>query len=118
LRFLGNGDAPSPPAPAFPSRAPRKCGAFSFVIAGFQVVEAGNAQEALEFLRTLTAVHLLFTDINMPGRMDGVSLAHRALKQCPHIGIIIVSGQGAPHSDALPRGARFHASPRIKSRPA
>jgi two-component system, response regulator PdtaR len=86
----------------------RQLGVEIFIEAGYQVVEAANAEEALELLAASSAVHLLFTDINMPGSIDGLALAHRAGEQRPHLGIIIVSGQGIPHPDALPRGCRFH----------
>jgi CheY-like chemotaxis protein len=79
--------------------------------AGFQVVEAADAEEALEFLGALSAVHLLFTDINMPGAIDGLTLAHRVAAEWPHVGIIIASGRGIPDPDALPAGSRFHTKP-------
>ncbi len=87
----------------------RLLGVEMFSVAGFHVVEAGNAQEALNLLRALAAVHLVFTDVAMPGPMDGLALAHVS-ERWPHIGIIIVSGHGLPDSD-LPRGARFHGKP-------
>lgn len=79
--------------------------------AGFQVVEAAEAGEALELLAALTAVHLLFTDIHMPGGIDGLALAHQVAAEWPHVGIIIVSGRAIPSSDALPKGCHFHAKP-------
>jgi CheY-like chemotaxis protein len=89
----------------------RMLGVEIFNGAGFQVFEAANAEEALELLAAISAVHLLFTDINMPGTIDGLALAHRVVEEWPHIGIIIVSGQGIPHPDTLPRGSRFHIKP-------
>jgi CheY-like chemotaxis protein len=89
----------------------RMLGAELFSEAGFQVVEAANAEEALELLVALSAVHLLFTDVNMPGPIDGLALAHRVGEEWPHIGIIIVSGQGIPDPGALPSGSRFHTKP-------
>jgi CheY-like chemotaxis protein len=88
----------------------RVFGVEMFSTAGFHVVEAGDAQEALDLLRAVAAVHLLFTDVAMPGLMDGLALAHHVSERWPHIGIIIVSGQGFPDSD-LPQGARFHGKP-------
>jgi CheY-like chemotaxis protein len=89
----------------------RMLGVEIFSEAGYQVIEAANAEEALELLAALSAVHLLFTDIHMPGAMDGLALAHRVVEERPHIGIIIVSGQGIPHPAKLPSGARFHTKP-------
>jgi CheY-like chemotaxis protein len=89
----------------------RMLGVEIFSGAGFQVVEAATAEEALELLAARSAVHLLFTDINMPGTIDGMALVRRVAEEWPHIGIIIVSGQAIPHPDALPRGSRFHTKP-------
>jgi CheY-like chemotaxis protein len=82
-----------------------------FSEAGFQVMEAVNADEALVFLETVAEVHVLFTDVNMPGSIDGLALAHHVGCHWPRIAIIIVSGTVslAPHQ--LPRGARFHRKP-------
>ena len=88
----------------------RLLGVEMFSVAGFHVVEAGNAQEALNLLRALAAVPLVFTDVAMSGPMDGLALARHGSERWPHIGIIIVSGHGLPDSD-LPRGARFHGKP-------
>jgi two-component system, response regulator PdtaR len=79
--------------------------------AGFQAVEAADAEEALELLAALSAVHLLFTGINMPGKIDGLALAHRVAAEWPRVGIIVVSGRGIPSPGALPEGCRFHAKP-------
>ena len=80
-----------------------------FSVAGFHVVEAGNAQEALKLLRALAAVPLVFTDVAMSGPMDGLALARHVSERWPHIGIIIVSGHGLPDSD-LPQEHGFTAS--------
>ena len=88
----------------------RVLGAEMFSTAGFHVVEAENAHVAIDLLRALAAVHLMFTNVAMPGPMDGLALAHHVSERWPHIGIIIVSGHGFPDSD-LPRGARFHSKP-------
>ena len=43
--------------------------------AGFEVVQAGNADEAMAILQARAAIHVVFTDIQMPGSMDGLKLA-------------------------------------------
>ena len=58
---------------------------------GLQVLEASNADEALTVLQSSLPVHLLFTDIRMPGRMDGVALAKVAHARFPQIKSIIGS---------------------------
>ena len=61
--------------------------------AGFAVLQAANADEAVAHLETNPDVALLFTDINMPGSMDGLTLAHTVQSRWPAIRILIVSGQ-------------------------
>src|SRR6476661_10850635 len=61
--------------------------------AGFCPVEAINADEAIQILESRDDISLLFTDIQMPGSMDGLKLAHAAHRRWPHIKIILVSGQ-------------------------
>src|SRR5258706_6612138 len=67
--------------------------------AGFRSVEAVNADEALSILESRSDISLLFTDIQMPGSMDGLKLAHAVHDRWPSIKIILVSGQVKP-SDA------------------
>ena len=64
---------------------------------GLQVLEASNADEALTVLQSSLPVHLLFTDIRMPGEMDGVALAKLAHARFPQIKSIIGSS-GKPES--------------------
>ena len=65
---------------------------------GFCPIEAGDASEALDILSTHPEIELLFTDINMPGSMDGVALARCACRQRPDLGIIVTSGRERPAS--------------------
>jgi CheY-like chemotaxis protein len=61
--------------------------------AGFTPVEAMDADEAVAILESRSDIALLFTDIQMPGSMDGLKLAHAVHKRWPPIKIILVSGQ-------------------------
>src|SRR3981189_3210682 len=61
--------------------------------AGFTSVEAVDADEAVAILESRSDIALLFTDIQMPGSMDGLKLAHAVYKRWPPIKIILVSGQ-------------------------
>jgi len=61
--------------------------------AGFTAVEAVNADEALAILEGRSDIALLFSDIQMPGSMDGLKLAHAVHERWPSIKIILVSGQ-------------------------
>jgi two-component system, response regulator PdtaR len=58
---------------------------------GLQVLEASNAEEALAILESSLPVDLLFTDVRMPGRMDGVALAKLAQARFPRLKVIIAS---------------------------
>src|SRR6266571_4031652 len=79
--------------------------------AGFQVLEATNGEEALSLLESNPNVRVLFTDINMPGPLDGITLASVAALQWPHLAIIIGSGNVLPRSGGLPRGMVFIRKP-------
>ena len=61
--------------------------------AGFVAVEAINADDALVILEARSDIELLFTDIQMPGSMDGLKLAYAVHERWPSIKIILVSGQ-------------------------
>src|SRR5436309_15192450 len=61
--------------------------------AGFTSVEAVDADQAIAILESRSDIALLFTDIQMPGSMDGLRLAHAVRKRWPPIKIILVSGQ-------------------------
>ena len=80
-----------------------------FLDAGYRVLEAGDADEALRFFETNTDIRLLFTDISMPGSMSGSDLAHQVAERWPNVGIIITSGR--PRPEPLPLGTQFHAKP-------
>jgi two-component sensor histidine kinase/CheY-like chemotaxis protein len=79
--------------------------------AGFIPVEAVSADEAIEILEARDDISLLFTDIQMPGRMDGLRLAHAAHTRWPHIKIILVSGQIAVTEADKPTDSRFFPKP-------
>ena len=80
--------------------------------AGFQVIEAAHATEALSFLQSsATITHLLFTDIHMPGDMNGLDLAHHARRHWPWIALLIASGDVHPQVWELPAGGRFLPKP-------
>ena len=60
--------------------------------AGYTVFEASNAHETLEVLRHRPNVRLLFTDLRMPGSMDGVKLARLIRSEYPAVKIVLTSG--------------------------
>jgi CheY-like chemotaxis protein len=79
--------------------------------AGFTPVEAVDADEAVAILESRSDVALLFTDIQIPGIMDGLKLAHAVHERWPPIKIILVSGQLRPASIDIPADSRFFGKP-------
>jgi two-component system, response regulator PdtaR len=78
---------------------------------GFKVVEVVNAEEALTVLEATADVRALVTDVEMPGSLDGFTLARVVKQAWPHIGIVVTSGRMAPGSNDLPSGALFVPKP-------
>jgi two-component system, response regulator PdtaR len=79
--------------------------------AGFEPLEAANADEAINILRSRSDIHVVFTDIQMPGSMDGVKLAHFVRDRWPPIKIIATSGHIRLAGYELPNGGRFLQKP-------
>jgi CheY-like chemotaxis protein len=79
--------------------------------AGFEVIEAADAKEALHVLEGFTQVDCLFTDVHMPGSMNGFSLAERTHRNWPHIKLVITSGLMRPARADLPDHATFLPKP-------
>jgi CheY-like chemotaxis protein len=78
---------------------------------GFIPIEAANADEAVAILESRTDIALLFTDVNMPGSMDGLKLAHAVRDRWPPIKIVIVSGHLQVSENELPADSRFFGKP-------
>ena len=79
--------------------------------AGFTSVEAVDADEAVAILESRSDIALLFTDIQMPGSMDGLKLAHAVHARWPPIKIILVSGQLTRANIDIPADSRFFGKP-------
>lgn len=79
--------------------------------AGFEPIEAVSADEAIEIMESRDDISLLFTDIQMPGSMDGLKLAHAAHSRWPHIKIVLVSGQIAVTDADKPDDSKFFPKP-------
>ena len=79
--------------------------------AGFTSVEAVDADEAIAILESRSDIALLFTDIQMPGTMDGLGLAHSVRERWPPIKIILVSGQLKLANIDIPADSRFFGKP-------
>lgn len=78
---------------------------------GFVVLEAGNADEAIELLERHTDIRLIVTDVDMPGSMDGLKLARAVADRWPPIRIIVVSGHRLVEITDIPDGSLFFAKP-------
>ncbi len=84
--------------------------------AGFAVHEAQHAAEAISILEARhNDIHVIFTDVTMPGDMDGVGLAHHAAQHWPRIGLIVVSDKPLHLQPPLPDSARFVHKPYVMS---
>jgi CheY-like chemotaxis protein len=79
--------------------------------AGYRVIEAQDADEAIRILETDGDVRLVFTDIDMPGSMDGLRLSAVIRDRWPPVRIIVTSGKASPTQSALPSGSRFLTKP-------
>ena len=79
--------------------------------AGFGVLEAADAGEALGVLADHPEIGLVFTDINMPGSMDGLELARRVHELRPDVHLIITSGKVLPNVTDMPDDGEFIGKP-------
>lgn len=79
--------------------------------AGFEAVEASSADEAVSILETRLDIRLVFTDIDMPGGMDGMKLAASIRDRWPPIELIIISGKRRPTLEDLPARGVFFEKP-------
>jgi two-component system, response regulator PdtaR len=79
--------------------------------AGFNFIEAANADEAVAILESRTDIAMVFTDIDMPGSMDGLKLAHAIRNRWPPVKIVMVSGKTHLSPRELPTNSKFFAKP-------
>jgi CheY-like chemotaxis protein len=79
--------------------------------AGFRVIEAANADEAISILETRSDVRVVVTDIQMPGSMDGLKLAATIRDRWPPIALIVTSGRISVQQRDLPERGRFLPKP-------
>ena len=79
--------------------------------AGFAALEASDAREAIALLERRKDIRILFTDVNMPGDMDGVRLAHYVRARWPEVKIVVTTGRGAIAQPDLPEGSALLPKP-------
>jgi CheY-like chemotaxis protein len=79
--------------------------------AGFAVLEACDAEEAIRILQNRPDIRAVFTDINMSGSMDGLQLSHAIRGRWPPIHLILTSGLNVANGKQIPTNARFISKP-------
>jgi two-component system, response regulator PdtaR len=79
--------------------------------AGYIAVEASDADEAITILEARKDIRIVFTDIDMPGSMDGLKLAHAIRERWPPIELILTSGHFDIRNDEIPERGRFFPKP-------
>ena len=79
--------------------------------AGYAAIEASNADEAISILEARKDIRIVFTDIDMPGSMDGLKLARAIRDRWPPIELILTSGHFQLNDSDLPDRGRFFPKP-------
>jgi two-component system, response regulator PdtaR len=79
--------------------------------AGFEAIEAANADEAIAIIEADPSIHVVFTDVQMPGTMDGLKLARFIKDRWPPIKIVATSGRVKVSEKDLPEGSVFVPKP-------
>jgi CheY-like chemotaxis protein len=79
--------------------------------AGYDTLEASNADEALEILERHPEIAIVFTDINMPGSINGIELAETVAEHWPRIRVVLTSGRYLMRDEDLPDEDRFILKP-------
>jgi two-component system, response regulator PdtaR len=82
---------------------------------GYDVIAVANADDAVKVLESRNDIHTIFTDIDLPGSMDGLKLAVAVRDRWPPVNIIVTTGMRAPHRDELPARSLFLAKPYCSS---
>jgi two-component system, response regulator PdtaR len=78
---------------------------------GFEAISAATADEAIKILESRSDIRLVFTDVNMPGSMNGLRLAHAVRGRWPPVELLVTSALGSITADDLPDRGRFLAKP-------
>lgn len=75
--------------------------------AGYEALEACDADEAIRILESRSDIDLVFTDVQIPGTMDGIKLSHYIRDRWPPVKLIVASGKAILEESSLPEGSRF-----------
>lgn len=79
--------------------------------AGYLVLDAPNADAAIKLLDADSEIRMVVTDVDMPGSMDGIKLAHFVRRRWPPVKLVVISGKIGVKPGELPEGAHFMAKP-------
>jgi CheY-like chemotaxis protein len=79
--------------------------------AGFDTLEADTAEDALHVLEEHADVRVLFSDVQLPGAMDGLDLAHLVHDRWPDIGLLLTSGGVTVRPSEIPDDGDFLPKP-------
>lgn len=89
-----------------------RMGAVDLVLsAGYEALEARDADEAIRILESRSDIDLVFTDVQMPGTMDGIKLSHYIRERWPPVKIVVASGMAILEESSLPEGSQFFSKP-------
>ena len=89
-----------------------RMGAVNLVLsAGYEALEAKDADDAIRVLEPRNDIDLVFTDVQMPGTMDGIKLSHYIRDRWPPVKIIVASGRAILEESSLPEGSSFFSKP-------
>lgn len=89
-----------------------RMGAVDLVVAaGYEALEAADADEAIRILEARNDIDLVFTDVEMPGTMDGIKLSRYIRDRWPPVKIIVASGRAILEESSLPEGSKFFSKP-------
>jgi CheY-like chemotaxis protein len=78
---------------------------------GYEALEACDAEGAIRILASRDDIDLVFTDVQMPGTMDGIKLSHYIRDRWPPVKLIVASGATILEESSLPGGSRFFSKP-------
>jgi len=89
-----------------------RMGAVDLVLsAGYEALEAFDADEAIRIMESRDDIDLVFTDVQMPGTMDGIKLSHYIRERWPPVKLIVASGNAILEESSLPGGSMFFPKP-------
>jgi CheY-like chemotaxis protein len=83
----------------------------AFETGGFKIFQADTAEKAIDVLQREPAIRVVFTDVELPGTMDGLTLAHYVRHRWPPTVLLVGSGRAVLDTGALPSAARFVRKP-------